>query len=113
MFSAVTTQGIIFAVGALLLGMAPLLAWIKPETRWLRCCALAALLGWLGITIWLVSVTPNGHARAGSRVENRYVGGAWHYPRTALGALLPEVDEFMVGFQIVPVLYPLLTYKQS
>jgi hypothetical protein len=113
LFSVVTNRGIIFAIGALLLGMAPLLAWMKPETRWLRICALAALLGWLGIAIWLVSVSPNGHARARSRVENRYVGGTWHYPRLALGAMLPEVDQFMLGFRIVPMLDPLLTYKQA
>jgi predicted esterase len=97
----------------LLLGAAPLLAWMKPDNRSLRISALAALLAWLGITSWLVSVSPSGRPRAGSRVENRYVGGAWHYPRMALGSLLPEVDQFMMGFKLMPLLDSLFTYKQA
>jgi pimeloyl-ACP methyl ester carboxylesterase len=113
LFSVVTTQGAIFALGALLLGIVPLLAWMKPDKQWLRIGALASLLAWLGITAWLLSVSPSGRPPAGSRVENRYVGGAWHYPRTALGSLLPEVDQFMMGFKLVPLLDSLFTYEQA
>ena len=85
--SAATGQGIVFGIGGLLLGIAPLLAWLKPENSWMRRGALAALVTWLGITIWLSCVSSDGRPRSGARVENRYVGGDWHYQSHALGAI--------------------------
>lgn len=112
---AVTFQGRVFAVGAISLGLVPLLAWMNPENKWLRRAALALLLLWMGIAIWLVRVSPNGKPLTGAhaRVENRYVGGKWNYQTLALGALLPEVDQFMLGFHLMPFLDPLFTQRQA
>jgi poly(3-hydroxybutyrate) depolymerase len=46
-------------------------------------------------------------------VQNRYVNDEWHYQSRALGALLPEVDQFMLGFRIIPALDPLFTLQQA
>ena len=110
---AVTLEGRVFALGGLLLGAAPALAWMKPENAGLRRGALAALVAWMGIAIWLYCVSPNGGPPEGARVENRYVGGGWRYHRNALGALLPEVDQFMLGFRLLPAVDPLLTNQQA
>lgn len=110
---AVTLQGRVFALGAISLGVVPLLAWMNPENKWLRRAALALLLLWMGIAIWLVRVSPSGKPLAGARVENRYVGGKWNYQTQALGALLPEVDQFMLGFRLMPLLDPLFTQGQA
>jgi pimeloyl-ACP methyl ester carboxylesterase len=113
LFSFATVQGGIFAIGGLLLGAAPLLAFISPENLTLRKCSVAALALWLIITVWLWRVSPDGRPHADARVQNCYADGGWHYQRQALGALLPEVDQFMLGFQIVPALDPLLTWRQT
>lgn len=110
--SAVTSQGLVFALGGLLLSIAPLLAWMKPHVSLLRRSAFAALVAWLLIAAWLIKMSPDGHPSSGARIENRYVGGTWHYQRHALGALLPEVDQFSLGYRLLPLLDPLLTYKQ-
>ncbi|QIF04342.1 prolyl oligopeptidase family serine peptidase [Roseimicrobium sp. ORNL1] len=110
---AVTFQGRLFAVGAISLGMVPLLAWMNPDIKWLRRAALALLLVWMGVAIWLVRVSPSGKPPTGARVENRYVGGKWNYQTQALGALLPEVDQFMLGFRLMPFLDPLFTQRQA
>jgi pimeloyl-ACP methyl ester carboxylesterase len=111
--SCVTFHGAIFATGALLLGIAPGLAWMNPERPWFQRSAWIALGSWLLITLWLILVSPDGRPPDGARVQNRYVGGAWHYQRCALGALLPEVDQFMLGFPLVPAVDPLFTRKQA
>jgi predicted esterase len=111
--AAVTFEGRVFAVGAVSLGMVPLLAWMNPENKWLRRTALALLLAWMGIAVWLVRVSPSGRPPTGARVENRYIGGKWNYQTQALGALLPEVDQFMLGFRLVPVLDALFTQRQA
>jgi predicted esterase len=110
---AVSFQGRVFAVGAIALGLVPLLAWMNPENKWLRRTALALLLLWMGIAIWLVRVSPNGKPPTGARVENRYVGGKWNYQTQALGTLLPELDQFMLGFRLMPILDPLFTQRQA
>lgn len=111
--SCVTTPGVAFAVAALLLGIAPSLAWMDPERAWLRRLAFACIASWLMIALWLFSSSPDGHPREGARVQNRYTGGTWCYNHRALGSLLPEIDQFMLGFKLVPMLDPLFTMRQS
>lgn len=111
--SCVTLRGSVFGIGALLLGVAPALACMAPNRPWFRRSAWIALGSWLLITTWLVLVSPDGRPRDGARVQNRYVGGAWHYPRRALGALLPEVDQFMLGLKLIPAVDSLFTMKQA
>jgi predicted esterase len=109
---AVTPEGRVFALGALLLGMVPALAWMKPENTGLRRGALAALVAWMGIAIWLCCMAPDGRTKEGARVENRYSKEGGRYRRNALGTLLPEVDQFMLGFRLLPAVDPLLTMRQ-
>jgi len=96
-----------------MLGIAPGLAWMDPERPVLRRAALVALVSWLLMAVWLHVSSPDGRTQKDSRVQSRYVGGDWHYNHHALGALLPEVDQFMLGFKLVPLLDPLFTMKQS
>jgi pimeloyl-ACP methyl ester carboxylesterase len=68
---------------------------------------------WLLITLGLILVSPNGAPRKDARVQNRYSDGGWHYPRFALGALLPEIDQLLLGFKLVPMADSLFTMKQT
>ncbi len=96
----VTPQGAVFALAAIALGLVPLLwSW---RQRWSRRGAAMGLALWLGMTCWLAWQRPDGHARVGARVSNCYVGGGWDYQKLALGALLPEVDQFMLGSFLQP-----------
>ena len=113
LWSCVTLDGVVFGLAALALGITPVF-WIwGRKAPWLRYGALACLSLWLVLTCWLAWHHPNGRARSGAAVSNRYVGGGWHYENAALGALLPEVDQFMLGFRLVPALDPLFTHKQA
>jgi pimeloyl-ACP methyl ester carboxylesterase len=102
-----------FAIGALLLGVAPALAWLRPGIRRLRLAGVAAFGLWLLITLGLILVSPNGSPAKNARVQNRYSDGGWHYQRFALGALLPEIDQLTLGFKLVPMADRLFTMKQS
>ena len=86
---------------------------MKPENTWLRRSAFFALVGWLLIAIWLLQTSPDGHPQSTALVQNCYVNDDWGYQRYALGALLPEVDQFMLGFHVVPLVDSLFTYKQA
>jgi pimeloyl-ACP methyl ester carboxylesterase len=68
---------------------------------------------WLLITLGLILVSPNGRPRKNARVQNRYSDGGWHYPRFALGTLLPEIDQLLLGFKLVPMADSLFTIKQA
>jgi predicted esterase len=102
-----------FAIGALLLGAAPALAWLRPGVPRLQRAGVAAFALWLLITLGLILVSPNGSPPKNARVQNRYSDGDWHYQRFALGALLPEIDQLTLGFQLVPIVDPLFTRKQA
>ena len=115
LWSCVTLDGAVFGMAALALGVAPVL-WIRGqgrETPWRRRGALACLSLWLVMTCWLAWRQPDGHPQSGAPVRNCYTGGGWRYNRMALGALLPEVDQFMLGFKLMPALDELLTTRQA
>jgi len=113
LLTCVTLPGAVFAIGALLLGVAPALAWLRPGIQYVRPSGLVAFGLWFLIALGLFIVSPNGRPRPDARVQNRYSDGGWHYQRFALGALLPEVDQFMLGFKLVPAVDSLFTMKQS
>jgi hypothetical protein len=115
LLTVATGRGMMFAIGALLLGAAPALAWLRPGRQGLRraTAGLVASTLWLLITLGLILVSPNGAPRKNARVQNRYSDGGWHYPRFALGALLPEIDQLLLGFKLVPMADSLFTMKQA
>jgi len=101
------------AIGALLLGAAPALLWLRPGIPRLRLLGTVAFALWLLITLGLILVSPDGAPPKNARVQNRYSDGGWHYQRFTLGALLPEIDQFLLGFKLVPMADPLFTLKQG
>ncbi len=111
--TALTLPGLFFSIGALLLGMAPAVAWVGTGPLRFRRAALVPFCGWLLITAGLALTSPNGRARDGARVQNRYSDGGWHYQRFALGALLPEIDQLHLGFTLMPAADSLFTMNQS
>ncbi len=111
--ACVTLQGALFAIGALLLGIAPALFLFGSCRLRLRRSGLIAFGTWLLIALWLVVVSPRGDSNSAARVKNCYVGGTNRYQRYALGAMLPEVDQFMMGFKLITYVDPLFTRKQS
>ena len=113
LLTCVTLQGAVFAIGALLLGVAPALAWLRPGPPWIRPSGLVAFGLWFLIFLGLVFASPDGSSRPEARVQNRYSNGNGHYQRFALGALLPEIDQYMLGFKLVPAVDSLFTMKQS
>ena len=113
LLTCATWLGMMFAIGALLLGVAPALVWLRPGSPRLRRAGVVAFALWLFITLGLILVSPNGSPPKNARVQNRYSDGGWHYQRFALGALLPEIDQFLLGFKLVPMADPLFTLKQG
>lgn len=111
-----TTQaGSVFAIGAVLLCSAVGLAsvsWGRASWR-LKLAAIGALMGWIVATVWLAVQAPDGHTSEKSPVQQRYLHEQWSFKRYALGNLLPEVDQFALGFKLVPFIDPLFTMKQS
>ena len=97
LLTGATGRGMMFAIGALLLGA----AWLRPGRQGLRraTAGVVAFALWLLITLGLILASPNGAPRKSARVQNRYSSGGWHYPRFALGSLLPEIDQLLLGFK--------------
>jgi pimeloyl-ACP methyl ester carboxylesterase len=110
-----TGEGVLFAVAGINLGLVPVLVavgWERSRRLFLRC-ALGAFVAWAAVTVVLCVRSPEGHSTANARVQHRYTNGQWHFRRWVLGNLLPEVDQFMLGFKLVPAVDPFFTLKQS
>lgn len=116
-FVGQSPQAPIFATGALIFSLLPLTYWIAHhrQSRLLSAVSMLGLVAWLGITAWLLIHSPDGRPAdpATARVQNRYIDGAWAYPRASLGNFLPELDQFLLGLKVVPALDPLFTTAQS
>ena len=113
---AETNAGMTFALGGILLSIAPLLIWYSWDSGYTgrKVLVRLAVFGGLGIFAWLGLRSPDGHPpTAGARVQNRYSGGEWKYQRYALGNLLPESDQLMLGYMVIPAADRLFTMKQG
>lgn len=113
LLTCATTQGAIFAIAALLLGVSPALAWFDPERLWARRLAFVCLTGWLFLALWLGFTSPTGREAEGARVQHLYVGGESRYHRHALGAMLPEIDQIAAGYKLVPFVDKFFTREQA
>jgi pimeloyl-ACP methyl ester carboxylesterase len=107
--------GAVFGWGGVLLGAAFIIGCVAwqwhPSKLWL--VAGIAFCGWVAATVWLVIHAPNGRPAADSPVQHRYIGGRDGFRRYAFGNLLPEADQFAMGFRLVPAADRLFTMKQA
>lgn len=110
-----TKVGIAFGVGGLSLAAALLfamLAWDRHSRKFWSAAGIA-FCAWIAITGWIVTEAPTGRAPAGSAVQSRYAGDRDGFRRYAWGNLLPENDQFALGFQLIPAIDSLFTRKQA
>lgn len=112
---AVTTRGRIFAIASLAAALLPLAITLAVEhrsSRWsLASVALAA--GLVVPVIGLCITAPNGNTPGAARAFHAWPDGQDRFARHALGNLLPEVDELMLGFTLVPAIDPLLSQPEA
>lgn len=115
LFVRETPQGLLFALAGISLGLAMLLAGILRILlhRIGKWVPVAMLSLWVILTIVLYVQAPNGRTSPEARVQNRYADGGWHFQRSALGNLLPELDQFKLGFKLVPYVDSLFNGKQA
>lgn len=111
---AVTWDGRAFAVAALLVSFAPIVALFGNAAKRLRRRPAAKMMGAVALVLTLLLVwrAPSGKAPANANVRNQYPDGRRHF-RFALGDLLPEVDQLMLGMTLVTFIDPLFTHEQS
>jgi pimeloyl-ACP methyl ester carboxylesterase len=82
----------------------------RTPLRWAMIAAFSSGVAAAGV---VVLSAPNGRAGAAARVQNRYVGDAWGYRRFALGNLVPELDQFRLGFRLISRIDPLFDAGQA
>ncbi len=111
----ISKAGAVFGVAGVLLGAAFLVACAAWQCRSSIGGLAAGLVfcGWVAATAWLAVHAPDGRAPAGARVQHRYIGGHDAFRRYAFGNLLPEGDQFAMGFPLVPAVDRLFTVKQA
>lgn len=105
----------IFGIAGLLIGMGPLLVCIgkERESKLTEVAGLSACLVWVILTVWLAVLAPDGKPGDSSRIQHRYVNEEAHFQPHALGNLLPELDQFLLGFKLVPLVDRLFTAEQA
>ncbi|MDB6170866.1 MAG: Dipeptidyl aminopeptidase/acylaminoacyl-peptidase-like protein [Chthoniobacteraceae bacterium] len=110
-----TAEGRIFGIAGLLLAVTILLGCIafgRGAKAWNRSVT-GVFVGFIAFSIVLLARAPDGRTAGRARVQNRYVGGSWNFRRFAFGNLLPEIDQFRLGFQLVPAVDSLFTGRQA
>ena len=110
-----TWDGRLFAVAALLTGSGPLfvaLAWVTKRGHWRRL-AIYSGAAWLITACIVLWSAPTGLSSTKGRIAHVYADGRTKLARYALGNLLPEVDQLMLGFTIMPAFDSLLTNTQA
>lgn len=114
---AVSLEARVFAVGGVLIGLGPLLICIGKEresnrTEWaglLACLVWVLTMGWLAVRAPAGTVSDEKQAR----IQHRFVKEGQKFKKHAPGNLLPELDQLLLGFRLVPWVDPLLTSVQS
>jgi pimeloyl-ACP methyl ester carboxylesterase len=110
-----TTNGRIVALACLAFGLCIGLAGLfrRKPARWWWCAALG--LGGAGLILsgFALIHAPDGRAAESARVQHRYAGGSWHFQRYALGNIVPEIDQFRMGFSVVSCIDPLFDRRQA
>lgn len=111
----ISKAGAVFGWGGVLLSVALILACAAWQWRSSLVGIMAGVTfaAWVAATVWLCVHAPNGRASADARVQNRYIGGHVAFRRYAFGNLLPEGDQFTMGFPLVPAADRLFTRKQA
>lgn len=111
MLTAHTGRGRLFAVAGCALGLALIFAGMRRVVmrRLMPVASIVAVVGYGVVLRW----APDGRSAPEARVQNRYVGDGWGYRRFALGNLVPELDQFRLGFRVVSRLDPLFDVEQA
>lgn len=113
--AGVSWESKVFGMAGLLIGLGPLLICIgkERESKRLEMTGFGACLGWVILTGLLAIVAPAGTAGEGARIQHRYVKESSRFRPHALGNLLPELDQFLLGFKLVPLMDRLFTSGQA
>jgi predicted esterase len=115
LFVALTWEGRLFAVTAILVSVTPLVASFGREVKRRKRRPLVLTMAVAAILFYavLLARAPSGAARPSSKVRHIYADGETHFRRFALGNLLPEIDQITLGFSLVPFVDPLFTQRQA
>jgi pimeloyl-ACP methyl ester carboxylesterase len=112
---AVTVDGRIFAAVVISVGLLPVVvlsAWATNSRRWWAVVVMLAVILAVCLPL-LLARAPQGGISTQAKAQNIYVDGGSQFRRYALGNLLPEVDQLMLMFTLVPVVDPLFTQSQA
>ena len=108
-------RGRLFAVVALLTAILPLvasIAWRKQVRRWTTGVVTGGGL-WLGLMTLIFMLAPTGQTKPEAQVRHVFAAKEHSFPRYSLGNLLPECDQLLLGFSLMPLVDPMLTTTQA
>lgn len=109
-----TWQGMLLSAAFGLLAISPLLYWIGDERgsvfqmRFGKISSLAACVG-VASALWQ---TPDAHTSETARIHSRFSDDGWHYDRSSIGSLLPEIDQIHLGYALAVAFDPFFTRQQ-
>lgn len=109
-----TLQGMLLSTSIGLLAVSPLLYWIGNErgsviqVRFGKIAPIVACVG-VAVALWQ---TPDAHTSETARIHSRFSEGSWHYDRSSIGSLLPEIDQIHLGYAVAVAFDPFFTRQQ-
>jgi len=109
-----TWQGKLLSAASGLLAISPLLYWIGDERGsmiQMQLGKISPLAACVGVAVALCQ-TPDAHTSATARIHSRFSDGGWHYDRSSIGSLLPEIDQIHLGYAVAVAFDPFFTRQQ-
>lgn len=109
-----TSIGQIVSLSLLLSATAMLLACFAFEkrSRLLGCLSAFLALPAIAIIAYTFWRAPDGKPES-LRVQHQFTKSDWAFQQYSPGNLVPEIDQFLLGFKLVPFTDPFFTMKQS
>lgn len=103
----------IIGLGLTLLPLLLALSQSKTERRALWQAVALALAGLIFLIVVLILLaTPDGRAAPGSPVSHQFAGTG-RFRRDSPANLVPEIEQINLGFRLIPLIDPIMTYRQA
>jgi pimeloyl-ACP methyl ester carboxylesterase len=108
-----TWLGRTFAIGALAAAVLPFVVTLACSTRSKAQIRSAIVLGGLTLAAAVVVLANAPTGKPSGRLTNQFAEGEEGYHRFNLSNLLPEGDQLLLGFTLMPLVDPLMTNAQA
>ncbi len=116
LFNAVTWVGVAFAwlglISIMLIPTVSLAYFVSSARPVVQRVAVSLIALLFGLSVFAIINTPSGQPSASSPIQHQFTQNTT-FPRYRLANIVPEIEQFNLGFLLMPAIDPILTNSQA